>query len=284
MKTNSGIETDSSNESATRKLRSLKEILNNYGSLLVAFSGGVDSSFLLNVAKETLGDKTVAVTTHSAIYKDSELDFSKQFALSINVKHLIIDVNELGNEKFASNPYDRCYHCKSLLFDRLKTIAREQNLLYVADGTNYDDITDYRPGMTAATEFKVVSPLKDAMMTKDDIRMLSRDMGLRSWDKPSQPCLSTRFPYGTRLVEENLKLVEEAEEYLKSLGYINFRVRSEMDNARLEIDLAEMESKQTRASYNMIESRLKEIGFKKVELDPRGLRSGSMNHFLKNQS
>ncbi len=263
------------------KFKYLKKLIAEQKSLLIAFSGGVDSSFLLKIAVDVLKEKTIAVTTHSAIYKTSELEFSKNFAKKLKIKHIIINVNELSNQEFASNPYDRCYHCKSMLFDRLAEIAREHNLNKVADGTNYDDITDYRPGMTAASEFNVFSPLKDAGLTKKDIRFLSHELNLPTWDKASQPCLSTRFPYGTKIIEEKLALVEKAEDFIQGLGFKNFRVRISEDKARLEIDKIEMNELITEKLFKQIETRLKEIGYKSVVLDPSGYRSGSMNHFLK---
>jgi uncharacterized protein len=200
------------------KFQLLKDNIKKRGSAAIAFSGGVDSTFLVKVAHDVLGDKLIAVTATSSTYPERELKEAIKYAEDMGVKHLIISSEELDIEGFASNPKNRCYYCKKELFTKIKKVAEENGVEYIFDGSNLDDTGDYRPGMQAARELSVVSPLKEAQLTKADIRELSKSLGLPTWDKPSFACLSSRFPYGKEITAPKLKMVEEAEQFLLDMG------------------------------------------------------------------
>jgi uncharacterized protein len=263
------------------KLKRLKEIISDAGSMLVAFSGGVDSTFLLKVARDTLGERAAALTATSPTYPEGELREATSLAASIGAAHMIVESNELEIPNFADNTERRCYYCKSELFSISSGRARELGFKWVADGTNADDTGDYRPGMAAATEKGVLSPLKDAGLTKEEIRLLSRDLGLPTWDKPSSACLSSRFPYGTRITPERLDKVRRGEELLRALGFRQFRVRYLAGSARVEVAETEMGRFFDGALRRKVVEGLKEAGFLYVTLDIEGFRSGSMNEALK---
>jgi uncharacterized protein len=259
------------------KLARLREILKGYGSLLVAFSGGCDSTFLLKVAHGVLGDRAMAVTARSETYPSREYEEAVQLAREIGARHLTIDTSELSVEGFSSNPPDRCYFCKGELFQRLLEIAAEHGMRYVADGASLDDASDHRPGMRAARELGIVSPLKEAGLTKDDIRELSRMLGLPTWDKPSFACLASRFPYGEEITAEKLTMVDRAENFLRSLGFRQVRVRHHDTIARIEVSGPDLDRFLERSVRERVASKLKEIGYTYVSLDLQGYRSGSMN-------
>lgn len=263
------------------KFSALKQMLSDMESVLVAFSGGVDSSFLLAVASEVLSDSVLAVTTHSQVYKSRELTLAKEFASELGVRHLVINANELQNKQYVANANDRCYHCKHTLFTELLKIAAQEDMRYIVDGSNFDDISDYRPGMTAAAELGIRSPLKDSGLTKGEIRELSKEMQLPTWDKPAEPCLSSRIPYGTSLTIESLSQVEKAEEILTEFGIRQSRVRIHDRIARIEVGRNDMQIVLDRERSRMIAERFKQLGFQFITLDIEGYRSGSMNIFPK---
>jgi uncharacterized protein len=246
------------------------------GSVLVAYSGGVDSAFLYKVAFDVLGEKCLGVTASSESYPKSELTDAREIAKRIGARHKVIKTDELSNELFANNPQERCYFCKSELFTRLKEIAAEQHLNYVLDGFNADDMSDFRPGHKAGQELGVCSPLHEAGLTKQEIRDLSKELGLPTWNKPALACLSSRIPYGQRISLEKLMQIEQAELYLRELGFNQLRVRHHENIARIEVPRADF-ARITGALVDQIIAKLKELGFIYVTLDLQGLRSGSMN-------
>ena len=262
-----------------KKLTSLKEILHNTESLLVAFSGGVDSAFLLTIAKQTLEDKVMAVTAQSATYTREEIRHACNFAKDLKVRHKIIETEELANPKFFKNPANRCFFCKKELFSKLNNIARRHNLKWVADGSNIDDMDDFRPGRLAARRLNVRSPLKEAGLTKDDIRRLSKSLGLSTWDRPSLACLASRFPYNTRITQEALRRIDEAESYLRKVGFAQVRVRHYGELARIEV-LKKDIPKLIKLDIRKIVNKFKKLGYNYTTVDLEGYRSGSMNETL----
>lgn len=260
------------------KLENLKTIIKKTGGAVVAFSGGVDSTFLLKVAHDILGDKVLAVTANSETYPKRELEAAQTFALSLGIRHIVIETLELEIDGFADNPPDRCYYCKHELFSKLTEIAKANGIEYVFDGSNYDDRNDHRPGMRAAKQLGVVSPLKQAEMTKDDIREISKEFGLSTWNKPSFACLSSRFPYGTKITPEKLVVIGEAEDFIRDLGFQELRVRHHDNIARIEIGKADLERIIPYA--DIIVEKIKSLGFLYVTLDLAGFKTGSMNYTL----
>jgi uncharacterized protein len=262
------------------KFQLLKDNMKKRGSAAIAFSGGVDSTFLVKVAQVVLGDKLIAVTATSSTYPERELKEAIKYAEDMGVKHLIISSEELEIEGFASNPKNRCYYCKKELFTKIKDVAKEHGVEYVFDGSNFDDTGDYRPGMQAARELEVVSPLKEAQLTKADIRELSKELGLPTWNKPSFACLSSRFPYGKKITIPKLKMVEEAEQFLLDMGLRQVRVRHHGEIARIEVSPEERVKFFDVEVMDKIGDKFKKIGFAYVTLDILGYRTGSMNEVL----
>ena len=260
------------------KLDSLKEILKSLESVVIAYSGGVDSTFLSKVAFDVLGDNALAVTARSETYPRSEFEEAMKLAGSIEIRHETTLSEELDIPEFSDNPVNRCYYCKKELFTKLKEIAKKRGLKHVVDGSNFDDLDDHRPGMQAADELGVRSPLEEAKLTKADIRELSKRLGLPTWDKPSFACLSSRFPYGNRITREKLTAVGEAEIFLRNLGIRQLRVRHHDQIARIEVAEDDMEA--LLQNREQIVEKLKELGYTYVAMDLQGYRTGSMNEVL----
>jgi uncharacterized protein len=262
------------------RLERLRGILREMGSAAVCFSGGVDSTLLLKVAFDVLGDQAVAVTARSETYIASEFAAAVDLVGEIGVRHLVIETSELANEAFQRNEPDRCYWCKKELFGRVRTAADQCGMAHVVDGANADDAADWRPGAQAAAELGVRSPLREAGLTKDDIRRLARHFGLPNWDKPAMACLSSRFPYGTPIDEEGVGRVAAAEAMLRELGFTTLRVRHHDTIARIEVPPAEVARVAAPGTRERIVRHLREIGYTYVTVDLAGYRSGSMNEVL----
>lgn len=262
------------------RLNRLEAEIKKLGSVIVAFSGGVDSSFLLKVAHDALsktGGRTLGVTARSSTYPAREFEEAVTIARLIGAEHMVITSEELEIDGFAENPVNRCYFCKGELFGKLSEIAGKEGIAAVLDGANVDDLKDHRPGAKAAREHGVRSLLMESGFTKEDIRSLSKEMGLPTWDKPSFACLASRFPYGTQITNEKLTMVDRAEEFLRTLGFTQLRVRHHGQVARIELDPAQMARAMERDAARLIYGKLKEIGFKYVAMDMAGYRAGSMN-------
>lgn len=262
------------------KLRRLRELLDSLGSAVVAFSGGVDSTFLLKVAVEQLGDDVLAVTGDSESIPRSELDLARQNAKQFGARHLVVNTNEMCDPDYVSNPVDRCFHCKKTLFSILTEIAVERGVNGVIEGSNFSDIGDYRPGLRAVNQFDVRSPLKEVGLTKEEIRVLSQELGLTTWDKPAAPCLSSRIPYGSVITSEKLNRIEQAEKYIRSLGFKILRVRDHGDVARIEVPTEAIPRLLENGLSEKVSAKLKELGYKYVAVDLQGFRSGSLNEVL----
>jgi len=263
------------------KFNRLKENLKEMGSAVVAFSGGVDSTFLLKVAHNVLGDNVTAITARSSTYPEREYREAVEFTSSNNIKHITIVSEELEIEGFSENPTNRCYFCKHELFSKIGKYAKENGIKFVLDGSNADDLGDYRPGLKAINELGVVSPLKDVGLTKEEIRILSRELGLKTWDKPAFACLSSRFPYGQKITREKLEMVDRAEQYLLDLGFRQVRVRHHGDIARIEVAAHERKKFFDEQLMDKVSEEFKKIGFTYTALDLKGYRIGSMNETLK---
>jgi pyridinium-3,5-biscarboxylic acid mononucleotide sulfurtransferase len=264
-----------------QKYRQLQDELRSLGSVLVAFSGGIDSTLLLKVAHDTLGNRAVAATADSETYPREELEEARRLTALIGCRHIVVRTNELADEGYAVNSPDRCYHCKKTLFVELEPLARELGVACVAYGAMADDAGDHRPGQRAAREFRVRAPLMDVGLTKAEIRELARELGLPNWNKPSYACLSSRIAYGERVTPEKLARLDAAERFLRGLGLSQFRVRHHETLARIEALPAEFPL--IMESYEAIVAELKRLGFVYVTLDLQGFRSGSMNEVLRRQ-
>lgn len=267
------------------KFEHLKKTLKKMGRVLVAFSGGVDSSFLSKVALDTLGSENVlSVTADSETYPEKELKEAISLAKKIGLdgRHRIIKTSELRIKNFSENPPQRCYHCKYELFSKLKEIARKNKIPYVIDGSNFSDRDDFRPGRKALNRLGIRSPLLESKLTKEEIRVLSKKLKLPTWNKPAYACLSSRIPYGEKITPKKLKRIEKAENFLKNLGFSQLRVRCHNDIARIELEPKELKGLLSNEKLRQkIYDKLRGLGFTYITLDLLGYRSGSMNEVLK---
>jgi len=262
-------------EKLEQKLTELKNYLRSLGSVAVAFSSGVDSTFLLKVAHDTLQDKVIAITAKSCSFPQRELDEAIAFCQSENIQHIIFESEELDIEGFRFNPRNRCYLCKKELFEKMKVLAEENHLQNIVEGSNLDDMGDYRPGLQAVAELNIKSPLRKIGFTKEDIRILSKELGLLTWNKQSFACLSSRFVYGEEITPEKLHMVDQAEQFLLDKGYHQVRVRIHGQMARIEIQPNDFQ----RLLLDRVDivRRFKLIGFTYITMDMVGYRMGSMN-------
>lgn len=264
------------------KLKLLKNKLAGFKSVVVAFSGGADSSFLLRVAKDTLPEHNVlAVTAVSDTYTASELTRAKRFTKGLGVRHKIIHTNELQDSNFKKNAADRCYYCKKELFSRLKAICRDERFCFVVDASNLDDKKDYRPGSMAKKELNVRSPLEEAGISKSDVRRFSKKLKLETWDFPSMACLASRIPYGENITQAALRKIEKAEEFIRHSGIKQARVRYHGDIARIEIEKKDIKRFLDKKFCDKIIKHLRQLGFKYITLDLEGYRTGSLNEVLR---
>ena len=261
-------------------LKQLECHIEKIGSLAVAYSGGVDSTFLLKVAHDVLRDQVIAVTARSSTYPEREFKEAAEFTRTAGIKHIIIQSEELEIEGFTDNPPNRCYLCKHELFSKIKEVAQKYNIKYIAEGSNIDDLGDYRPGMQAIKELGIISPLKDTGLGKDAIRKLSKQMELPTWDKPAFACLASRFPYGVKITRDKLAMVDRAEQYLLNLGFKQVRVRHHGDTARIEVAVAERLKFFDLELMDNIYKQFQKIGFAYTSLDLKGYHTGSMNEVI----
>jgi len=260
-----------------QKYERLQDMLSSCGSLLVAFSGGVDSTFLLAAAHDALGEKACAATVRAPVFTDRELREADRFCRERRIRHIHLEMDPWALEDFTRNPPDRCYHCKKAMCELLLNAAREHRVKHIAHGANVDDLGDHRPGLRAAREAGVLSPLVDAELTKAEIRRLSKNMGLAAWDLPSRACLASRVPYGSPVTPAKLRMVEEAEDFLMNAGFSRVRVRHHGEIARIEVPTGDFPRLLEEGFRKILVARLLKTGFRHVAMDLEGLVSGSLN-------
>jgi uncharacterized protein len=268
---------DTSSCGSSLKIDALRRVVGNLGGAVVAFSGGVDSSLVAAVAAEVLGDRALAVTAVSASLAPGELSQARRTAASIGIRHRTVRTREVEKEAYLSNGADRCYHCKSELYDVLRRVADRERLPFVVSGANADDLGDFRPGLAAAAERDVRHPLVEAGLSKADVRDACREMGLETWDKPASACLSSRIAFGVRISVEQLSKVGRAERALKDLGFRQVRVRVHDELVRVEVELQDVPRLADEEVRGRAVAALKQLGYRYVTLDLEGFRSGSMN-------
>jgi uncharacterized protein len=266
--------------SMEEKQQQLFSILRDMGQVIVAYSGGTDSAYLAWAASRALGEQSVAITADSASIPESHKRDAIDFARQFGIRHELIPTHEFENPDYLKNDANRCFHCKDELFDRLEEVGKERGIAHIVYGVNLDDLGDYRPGQNAARMHQVKAPLVDAKLSKAEIRELSRQAGLPTWDRPAAACLSSRIPYGTPVTIENIKMVENGEEELKALGFRQFRVRFHGEIARIEIAPDEMEKALNLDMARKFTAIFKKLGFQYVALDLEGYRQGSLNEVL----
>ena len=265
----------------TEKLRKIRDYIKNLNSVCVAYSGGVDSTLVASLSFEQLGKKAVAITGVSSALANTLLEEARSQARWIGVEHLEIETSELDQENYSKNPKDRCFACKKELHKHTTYFSQKLNYKIVVDGVNFDDLGDYRPGIKAARQAGVISPLAIFEFSKKDIRDISRSLGFPWWDKPAQPCLSSRFPYGQEITNDRLKMVEKAEEYIKKGGILEVRVRSQGSTARIEVPRNELKKFFDKYDFNELVNYFSSLGFNCTSLDLEGLISGKLNRSMK---
>ena len=263
-----------------RKLEELRDLFKGIESALIAYSGGVDSTLVAKIAYDVLGDRALAITAVSPSLLPEELVDAQTQAAQVGIQHELVETNEMDNPDYTANPINRCYFCKSELHDTLKPLALERGYPYVIDGVNADDLQDYRPGIQAAKERGARSPLAEVGVSKAEVREISRSLGLAWWDKPAQPCLSSRFPYGEAITVTKLQRVGRAEIYLRQLGYQNLRVRSVEDTAKIELPAEDIQAFIQDVDLPQVVKAFQDLGFVYVTLDLEGYRSGKLNQVL----
>ena len=275
-----GIEKENLSTELQEKLTRLEAYIRGLGSLAVGFSGGVDSSLLLVVAANVLGDKAMAITGVDASIPERELKEAKEFCKEREIRHIICKVNPMKEESYRHNSPDRCYFCKHGIFTEIKNIAAENGIEYVAEGSNMDDLGDYRPGLKAVEELSVKSPLREAGLTKQDIREISKALGLPTWSKPAYACLASRFVYGEEITEEKLRMLDQAEQFLIEQGFLEERVRIHGNIARIEVPAKDIERLASEEIREAVYEKFKALGFMFVTIDMKGYKMGSMNATL----
>lgn len=274
------LENEELSEELLDKLKKLEDYIESLGSLAVGFSGGVDSTFLLAVAGNVLGDKVIAVTGADSSVPEREVNEAEAFCRERGIRHIICRVNPLSEEGYRHNGPDMCYFCKHGIFTEVRKIADENGISFMAEGSNMDDLGDYRPGLKAAAELSVKSPLREAGLYKQDIRLISKAMGLKTWSKPAYACLASRFVYGEEITEEKLNMIDKAEQFLIEHGFFEERVRIHGKIARIEVPAKDIERLASEKIREAVYKRFKELGFMFVTIDMLGYKLGSMNATL----